>query len=139
MTSGYLLWGAPGGTLSTNNFTIDDVAYRVLFILHHADGVYLGMTGEIPTDFVLRIGDAAFAARESSVPNTAAAYRWADQTFTWTPGETFQVSITPVRDLDQRYQSGKQVHQWLLLDWFPKGITVSMPLPSERTSARRSR
>ena len=99
MTSGYSVWGAAlGGTLSTATFTIDDVAYRVLFILHHAGGVYLGMTGEIPTDFVLHIGEAAFAARESSVPNTraAAAYWWADQTFTWTPGETIHVSITPV-------------------------------------------
>ena len=102
MTSGYSLWGALGA-LSTNTFTIDDAAYRVLFIAHHADGVHLGMTGEIPTDFVLRIDEAAFAARESSVPSSkaAAAYWWADQTFTWTPGETVQVSITPVHDQDE--------------------------------------
>ena len=51
-----------------------------LFILHQPAGVYLGMTGEIPTDFVLHIGEAAFAARESSVPNTRAAPRTGGQT-----------------------------------------------------------
>ena len=102
MTSGYSAWGATLGTLSTATFTIDDVAYRVLAIAHRADAVHLDMTGAIPTDFVLRIGDAAFAARESAVPSShVASYWWAAPPVTWTPGATVPVSITPVHDQDE--------------------------------------
>ena len=65
-----ILWGDMGGTISTERFTLDGATYRVIFLIHYADGLYFGTDGKLATDFTLRIGDAEYTAQESSTPNS---------------------------------------------------------------------
>ena len=97
-TSGYSLWGDMGGTISTERFTLDGATYRVIFLMHYADGLYFGINGKLATDFTLRIGDAEYTAQESSTPNSLVeeAYWWGAKDFNWTAGDQVEVSLTPV-------------------------------------------
>ena len=97
-TSGYSLWGDMGGTISTERFTLDGATYRVIFLMHHADGLYFGLDGKLATDFTLRIGDAEYTAQASSTPNSLVeeGYWWGVKDFNWTAGDQVEVSLTPV-------------------------------------------
>ena len=97
-TSGYSLWGDIGGTISTERFTLDGATYRVIFLMHYADGLYFGINGKLATDFTLRIGDAEYTAQESSTPNSLVeeSYWWGAKDFNWTAGDQIEVSLTPV-------------------------------------------
>ena len=99
--SGYSTWGM-GGTLAPDRFTQDGSAYRVLVLAHQSDGLYLGLSAIIETDFTLRIGDAQFEAREGRRPGSLVedAYWWATQEFDWSKGDAVEVSLTPASGPD---------------------------------------
>ena len=97
-TAGYSRWGDMGGTISTERFTLDGATYRVIFLIHYADGLYFGINGKLATDFTLRIGDAEYTAQASSTPNSLVeeGYWWGVKDFNWTAGDQVEVSLTPV-------------------------------------------
>ena len=99
--SGYSTWGM-GGTLAPDRFTQDGTAYRVLILAHQSDGLYLGLSAKIETDFTLRIGDAQFEAREGRRPSSLVedAYWWASEEFDWSTGDVAEVSLTPASGPD---------------------------------------
>ena len=100
--SGYSTWGM-GGTLAPDRFTQDGTAYRVLVLAHQSDGLYLGLSAQIETDFTLRIGDAQFEAGEGRRPSSLVedAYWWASEEFDWSTGDAAEVSLTPASGPDK--------------------------------------
>ncbi len=97
--SGYSLWGNVSGALSAESFTLDGESYTVQLLAYFADGLYFGLNRELPSDFTLLIGDAEYAASDSSVPTTAARaeYWWGNKTFSW-PGQSVEVSLVMDQD-----------------------------------------
>ena len=95
-SSGYSAYGSGVGSLSDQFIALDGNLYKVLVLMHHAGGLYLGTKTELPGDFTLHIGDLEFRGSESSVPMMRAkgAYWWALDAPGWTDGEEVAVSIT---------------------------------------------
>ena len=94
--SGYSSVGDPGGTLSPDTFAVDGTTYRVQFLVHAGGGLWLGMDGELPVDFTLRVGDSGHRASESKVPYTISLgdYWWASAPPGWPSDGPVQVSLT---------------------------------------------
>ena len=93
--AGFSTW-ASLGELADRSFTVDGRPYRILVILEHAGGLYLGLDRELPEDFVLRVGDRQFTAGESLIPAlpSAGRYWWPTPTLGWSEGDEIDVSIT---------------------------------------------
>ena len=94
--SGYSSVGSPGGTLSPNRFVVDRTTYPVQFLIHASESLWLGMTGELPVDFTLRVGESAYRGSESMVPYTISmgAYWWPSPPPDWSADDPVQVSLT---------------------------------------------
>ena len=71
--SGYAALGDRVGALSPDSFEIDGTAYRVQFLLHASQGLWLGVQPELPADFTLIVGDSAYLGSESMVPKVRTA------------------------------------------------------------------
>ena len=94
--SGYSSFGDLGGILSPDTFVLDGTTYRVQFLVHVSEGLWLGMTGELPVDFTLQVGDSAHRGSESKVPRAISlgAYWWAAAPPGWSADGPVQVSLT---------------------------------------------
>ena len=94
--SGYSSFGDLGGILSPDTFVLDETTYRVQFLVHVSGGLWLGMTGELPVDFTLQVGDSAHRGSESKVPRAISlgAYWWASAPPGWSADGPVQVSLT---------------------------------------------
>ena len=94
--SGYSSFGDLGGILSPDTFVLDETTYRVQFLVHVSGGLWLGMTGELPVDFTLQVGDSAHRGSESKVPRAISlgAYWWASAPPGWPADGPVQVSLT---------------------------------------------
>ena len=109
--TGFSTYGAMDGELSSDRFIFEDASYRVLFIAKHADGLYLGMTRELPDDFTLKIGELEYVASESKEPSTAAraGYWWPADDLDWAVDDELDVSLTEIEGgtggLDNRDQA----------------------------------
>ena len=93
--SGYSSVGSTGGTLSPDKFVVDGTTYTVQFLVHANESLWLGMYGELPVDFILRVGDSAYRGSASMLPLTISvgAYWWPSATPDWTIGDPVQVSL----------------------------------------------
>ena len=93
--SGYSSFGDLGGILSPDTFVLDGTTYRVQFLVHANESLWLGMYGELPVDFILRVGDSAYRGSASMLPLTISvgAYWWPSATPDWTIGDPVQVSL----------------------------------------------
>ncbi len=76
--SGYSTFGDLGGTLSPNSFVVEDTTHTIQFLAHAGESLWLGVSPELPTDFILRVGDSTYLGSHSLVPNSAATgmYWW---------------------------------------------------------------
>ena len=94
--SGYSSVGKLGGTLSPDTFVVDGTTYRVQFLMHAGGGLWLGMTGKLPVDFTMSVGDSRYRGSESKVPFTISqgAYWWASAHPGWPADGPVQVSLT---------------------------------------------
>ena len=96
VATGHTELAITGSELSTNEFTFEGENYRVKFLFYLAEGLYFTLDKELPTDFTLRIGGSDYAGRDSSIGRSiwAGNYWWGDRGFSWTPGETVEVSLS---------------------------------------------
>ena len=77
--SGYSVLGGPGGALSPDSFVLDGTTYRIVFLMHARESLWLGVHPELPADFSLRVGDLTYLGSESKVPpvtTVAGGYWW---------------------------------------------------------------
>ena len=96
VATGYSKWGVTGAELSTDEFAFDGETYSVMFLFNLAEGLYFTLDKELPSDFTLRIGGSEYSGRDSSIgrSNWEGNYWWGDRGFSWTPGETVEVSLS---------------------------------------------
>ena len=85
-----------GAELSTDEFAFEGETYRIKFLFNLAEGLYFTLGKELPSDFTLRIGGSEYSGRDSSIgrSNWEGNYWWGDRGFSWTPGETVEVSLS---------------------------------------------
>ena len=97
--SGYSVW-SDTGALSEEYFQLDDSWYRVLALVQADEGLYLGITGMLPVEFTLHVGDKEFASGDSTEPVMASRgrYWWATDGPLWAGGDTVEVSISVASD-----------------------------------------
>ena len=95
--TGFSTWSRTGA-LSDRAFQIGATRYGVMTLMRLGDGLFLTTHRELPWDFTLRIGDHEYAARDSlqHVSASPGNYWWSAEDLTWTPGETLEVTVTPV-------------------------------------------
>ena len=77
--SGYSIFGNLGGTLSPDLFVLEGTTHRVQFLVHAGESLWLGVSQELPADFILRVGDSTYLGSQSMIPNIAAVsgvYWW---------------------------------------------------------------
>ena len=77
--SGYSIFGNLGGVLSPDSFVLEGTTHRVQFLVHAGESLWLGVSQELPADFILRVGDSTYLGSQSMVPNIAAVsgvYWW---------------------------------------------------------------
>ena len=96
VATGYSKWSVTGAELSTDEFAFEGETYRVMFLFNLAEGLYFTLGKELPSDFTLRIGDSEYSGRDSSIGRSIweGNYWWGDRGFSWTPGETVEVSLS---------------------------------------------
>ena len=94
--SGYSSVGDPGGTLFPDTFAVDGTTYRVQFLVHAGGGIWLGMTGKLPVDFTMNVGDSRYRGSESKLPFTISqgSYWWASAPPDWLADGPVPVSLT---------------------------------------------
>ena len=79
MKSGYSIFGNLEGALSPGSFVLEGTTHRVQFLVHAEESLWLGVSQELPADFILRVGDSTYLGSQSMVPNIAAVsgvYWW---------------------------------------------------------------
>ena len=77
--SGYSIFGNLGGTLSPDLFVLDGTTHRVQLLVLDQESLWLGISQELPADFILRVGDSTYLGSQSMIPNIAAVsgvYWW---------------------------------------------------------------
>ena len=77
--SGYARFGNLGGTLSPDEFVLDGTTYKVQFLVHSRESLWLGTSPELSADFTLFVGDSDYRGGESMVSETTTAdagYWW---------------------------------------------------------------
>ena len=58
---------------------LEGTTHRVQFLVHAGESLWLGVSQELPADFILRVGDSTYLGSQSMVPNIAAVsgvYWW---------------------------------------------------------------
>ena len=96
VVSGYSIFGDLDGTLSPDRFTIDETTYRIKFLLHATNSLWLSVNEELPMDFTLQIGDSTYLASTSRVPtaqNGVGMYWWFSESPGWSASDSVQVSL----------------------------------------------
>ena len=94
---GYSISGDLGGTLSPDHFEIDGSVYSVQFLLHFADGLWLGIDRELPVEFTLLAGESIYEGSQSRAPVTGSGsggYWWPSSISEWSEDESVQVSLS---------------------------------------------
>ena len=94
---GYSGPGNYGATLSPDHFEIDGTVHTVQYMFRFAEGVWLGVDSELPSEFTLSIGGSSYEGSDSRVPPTGSAdggYWWPLTTPGWSAGESVQVSLS---------------------------------------------
>ena len=85
--SGYSIFGNLGGTLSPGSFVLEGRTHRVQLLVLDQESIWLGISPELPADFILRVGDSTYLGSQSMIPDFEAvseAYWWPS-----TPPELF--------------------------------------------------
>ena len=94
---GYTFARAALGSISSpSSVVVGQHTYHVLLIVHNATDVYLGMSKEIPEDFVLQVGDVEFDSEDASGRQTNASYylyRWPSIALDWSEGDQILVTL----------------------------------------------
>ena len=94
---GYTFGRAALGSISSpSSVVVGQHTYRVKLILHNATDVYLGMSKEIPEDFVLQVGDVEFDSEDASGEQSNASYylyRWPSIALDWSEGDQILVTL----------------------------------------------
>ena len=93
--SGYSRW-ARVGSLSVDRFAVEGASYRVLVLVDHAEGLYLGVDRALPSDFALTVSGERFVASESLVPPlpVRGGYWWPLDSDLWAVGDTVDVTLS---------------------------------------------
>ena len=94
---GYSVSGDLGGTLSPDHFEIDGTVCSVQFLLHFAEGLWLGIDRELPVEFTLVAGESTYEGSESKAPVTGSGsggYWWPSAVPSWSEDESVQVSLS---------------------------------------------
>ena len=93
-TSGYSQFVTSGGSLSVDEFVVDGVSVGVAAVLDHG-GLVLGLSRELPRDFVLRLGGREFVGSDSFEQVIAAAgrYWWPSGPMGWSVDDEVELSI----------------------------------------------
>lgn len=106
--------GAFPGAVSSKEFVDDGTTYTVPFLMHTSESLWLGVVGELPMDFTLRVGDSTYVGSESMVPETAiaGAYWWPSAPPGWFGDEPVEVSLTvhPAVPMGDRQKAPPTVH-----------------------------
>ena len=99
IATGYSRWSMTGTDLSASEFTFDGITYGVMLLFNLSEGLYFRLDKELPSDFTLRIGGYEYAGRDSSIARSRwkGNYWWGDRGFSWTPGQTVEVSLSMYR------------------------------------------
>ena len=92
--SGYSIW-ADVGSLSVGSFEADGVSVRVLALAEHAGGLFLGLSREVPSEFVLSVAGREFSASQSRVAHMAGRgrYWWPVGAGLWGDGDLVDARI----------------------------------------------
>ncbi|MCY4652589.1 MAG: cadherin-like beta sandwich domain-containing protein, partial [Dehalococcoidia bacterium] len=95
-STGHSEWDITGSALSSDEFTFGGTEYRVILLFNLSEGLYFTLNKKLPSDFTLRIGDYEYAGRDSYISRSRwkGNYWWGDSGFSWTPGETVEVSLS---------------------------------------------
>ena len=93
--TGYSADGDLGGTLSSDSFVYDGVKYTVHFLMHSNESLWLGITGELPVDFTLLVGNSHHRASDSMLASTRSigTYWWPSASPDWSSKQPVQVSL----------------------------------------------
>ena len=93
--SGYSRW-ARVGSLSVDRFEVEGVSYRVLVLVDHAEGLYLGIDRALPSDFALTVSGERFVASESLVPPLPVhgGYWWPLDSALWAVDDVVEVTLS---------------------------------------------
>ena len=94
---GYPVSEDHGGSLSPDHFEIDGTVYTVEFLLHFAEGLWVGIDQELPVDFTLSVGGSVYEGSQSKVPVTGSGsggYWWPSAVPSWSEDESAQVSLS---------------------------------------------
>ena len=106
LTVGALPAGVPGfqnyqgpsfaeGSLLEDRFVVDGEPVWVVAVFNHA-GLVLGLSDELPRDFVFRLGSQEFVASDSFVQSMGVAegrYWWPTAPMGWSEGDEVELSI----------------------------------------------
>ena len=92
--SGYTRFTRSVGSLSSDEFVVDGGSVGVSAVIDHA-GLVLGLSRELPRDFVFRVGGSEFVGSDSLEQVLAAAgrYWWPSAPMGWTAGDEVELSI----------------------------------------------
>ena len=94
--SGYARFGELDGTLSPDEFVFDGTTYRVQFLVHSSESLWLGTSPELPADFTLVVGDSTYRGSESTASATMiadAGYWWPSATPDWLEDNPVQAGL----------------------------------------------
>ena len=95
--SGYSTYGDLGGSLSPDRFLLEGTTYRVKFLAHSRESLWLGLDRELPADFTLLVADSHYRGSESMVPPSidgVAAYWWPSTPPDWLGDDPVRVGLT---------------------------------------------
>ena len=93
---GYTPFGGAFGSISLpRSVVVGQHTYSVQLVLHTSIDVYLGMSRELPEDFVLQVGDVEFDSEDASSEqlNEAFVYRWPNSALNWSEGDQVSVAL----------------------------------------------
>ena len=93
--SGYSSYGDLG-MLSPDGWQIDGTTYKVRYLVHSSEGLWLGMYRELPADFTLFVGNSVYLGSESMVPpsiDDMEQYWWPSAAPDWSTGKPVQVRL----------------------------------------------
>ena len=97
VASGYSTYGDLGGTLSPDRFVVEGTNYRVQFLAHSRESLWLGLDRELPADFTLLVAGSSYRGSESMVPPSidgVAAYWWPSTPPDWLGDDPVRVDLT---------------------------------------------
>ena len=94
--SGYARFGDLGGTLSPVEFVLDGTTYRVQYLVHSKESLWLGTSPALTADFTLLVGDSVYRGSESMASDTTiadAGYWWPSTTPDWSADGPIRVGL----------------------------------------------